>query len=155
MTPEEAIEILWEYHHVKQELRPADLIFILGSNDVRVAEYAAELYARKLAPLLLFSGGMGRFTGEWAVPEAELFAEAAMKKGVPEDRILIENKSTNTGENVRFSRTILKKAGIPDPASLIALQNRTWSGVRWLRSRPSGRKRRWRSAPLPSLSGNT
>ena len=41
MTPEEAIEILWEYHHVKQELRPADLIFILGSNDVRVAEYAA------------------------------------------------------------------------------------------------------------------
>ena len=107
MTPEEAIEILWEYHHVKQELRPADLIFILGSNDVRVAEYAAELYARKLAPLLLFSGGMGRFTGEWAVPE---------------DRILIENKSTNTGENVRFSRTILKKAGIPDPASLIALQ---------------------------------
>ena len=71
MTPEEAIEILWEYHHVKQELRPADLIFILGSNDVRVAEYAAELYARKRAPLLLFSGGMGRFTGEWAVPEAE------------------------------------------------------------------------------------
>ena len=52
MTPEEAIEILWDYHHVKQELRPADLIFILGSNDVRVAEYAAELYERKLAPLL-------------------------------------------------------------------------------------------------------
>ncbi|UQT44150.1 hypothetical protein M5E88_16460 [Akkermansia muciniphila] len=48
---------------MKQELRPAELIFILGSNDIRVAEYAAELYARKLAPLLLFSGGMGRFTG--------------------------------------------------------------------------------------------
>lgn len=80
MTPEEAIAILWDYHHVKQELRPAELIFILGSNDIRVAEYAAELYARKLAPLLLFSGGMGRFTGEWAVPEAELFAEEAMKR---------------------------------------------------------------------------
>ena len=66
MTPEEAIAILWDYHHVKQELRPAELIFILGSNDIRVAEYAAELYARKLAPLLLFSGGMGRFPGEWA-----------------------------------------------------------------------------------------
>ena len=44
MTPEEAIAILWDYHHVKQELRPAELIFILGSNDIRVAEYAAELY---------------------------------------------------------------------------------------------------------------
>ena len=122
MTPEEAIAILWDYHHVKQELRPAELIFILGSNDIRVAEYAAELYARKLAPLLLFSGGMGRFTGEWAVPEAELFAEEAMKKGVPGDCILIENKSTNTGENVRFSRAVLEKAGIPEPSSIIALQ---------------------------------
>lgn len=65
---------------------------------------------------------MGRFTGEWAVPEAELFAEAAMKKGVPGDCILIENKSTNTGENVCFSRAVLEKAGIPEPSSLIALQ---------------------------------
>ena len=31
MTPEEAIEILWEYHHVKQELRPADLCSEAGS----------------------------------------------------------------------------------------------------------------------------
>ena len=38
MTPDEAIEILWNYHHVGQELHPADLIFVLGSNDVRVAE---------------------------------------------------------------------------------------------------------------------
>ena len=52
MTPDEAIEILWNYHHVGQELRPADLIFVLGSNDVRVAEYAAELYKRHLAPVI-------------------------------------------------------------------------------------------------------
>lgn len=73
-------------------------------------------------PCCSFPGGMGRFTGEWAVPEAELFAEAAMKKGVPGDCILIENKSTNTGENVCFSRAVLEKAGIPEPSSLIALQ---------------------------------
>ena len=99
-----------------------DAIFLPGGSHPEQPEYAAELYARKLAPLLLFSGGMGRFTGEWAVPEAELFAEAAMKKGVPGDCILIENKSTNTGENVRFSRAVLEKAGIPEPSSLIALQ---------------------------------
>lgn len=122
MTPDEAIELLWDYHHVKQELLPADLIFVLGSNDVRVAEYAAELFRRKLAPLILFSGGMGRFTGGWSVSEAELFAAAAVKAGVPEDKILIENKSSNTGENVRFSREVLKRAGLPAPASVIALQ---------------------------------
>lgn len=63
MTPEEAIAILWDYHHVKQELRPAEFIFILGSNDIRVAEYAAELYARKLAPLLLFPAEWGVLQG--------------------------------------------------------------------------------------------
>lgn len=63
MTPEEAIAILWDYHHVKQELRPAELIFILGSNDIRVAEYAAELYARELAPLLLFPAEWGVYRG--------------------------------------------------------------------------------------------
>ena len=154
MTPEEAIAILWDYHHVKQELRPAELIFILGSNDIRVAEYAAELYARKLAPLLLFSGGMGRFTGEWAVPEAELFAEEAMKKGVPGDCILIENKSTNTGENVRFSRAVLKKPASRNHPASSPFKSPIWNGARWLRSRPSGRKYGWRSAPLLSRSGN-
>ena len=61
MTPEEAIEILWEYHHVKQELRPADLIFILGSNDVRVAEYAAELGS--WLPSCSFPAGWGVLQG--------------------------------------------------------------------------------------------
>ena len=125
-----------------------------------MAEYAAELYARELAPLLLFSGGMGRFTGEWAVPEAELFAEAAMKKGVPEDCILIENKSTNTGENVRFSRAVLEKAGIPEPSSIIALQKpymerRTLGRVRahlWTRKRWRHSARWWKRGMAPSCS---
>ena len=81
MTPEEAIAILWDYHHVKQELRPAELIFILGSNDIRVAEYAAELYARKLAPLLLFSGGTGRFTGEVGRTGSGTFRRGGYEKG--------------------------------------------------------------------------
>lgn len=161
MTPDEAIEILWDYHHVKQELRPADLIFVLGSNDVRVAEYAAELFCRKLAPLILFSGGMGRFTGSWSLPEAELFAKAAMEKGVPEERILIEGKSSNTGENVRFSRDILRLAGIKEPVSLIALQKpymerRTlatlqaqWPEARVAVSSPPGNFREYLTEELP------
>ncbi len=123
MSIQEAINTLWDYHHVKQELRPADLIFVLGSNDARVAEYAAELYHRGLAPLVLFSGGVGRFTAsEWAVSEAETFAATAEKAGVPRDKILLENKSTNTGENVRFSRQVLAQSGIPEPKTVIALQ---------------------------------
>ena len=41
--------------------------------------------------------------------------------GVPEDRILIENRSTNTGENVRFTRELLAARGL-DPSSFILVQ---------------------------------
>ena len=127
---------------------------MLGSNDVRVAEYAAELYKRHLAPVILFPGGMGRFYGRLAVPEAELFAEAAIKAGVPENCILIENKSTNTGENVRFSREVLKRAGIGEPVSLIALQSPHGTADAGYAPGPVAGKRGWRPAPPPSLFGD-
>lgn len=122
MTDREAINILWDYHHVHHSLDQADLIFILGSNDVRVAQYAAGLYLQGLAPAILFSGGLGRFTGTWAQSEAELFAAAAIEAGVPAENILIENKSTNTGENIIFSRRILAEKGYGDHLNIIAVQ---------------------------------
>lgn len=50
-----------------------------------------------------------------------MFAEVALGRGVPEDAILIEAESTNTGENVVFSRRLLASKGI-DPESLILAQ---------------------------------
>jgi uncharacterized SAM-binding protein YcdF (DUF218 family) len=44
-------------------------------------------------------------------PEADQFAAIARQMGVPADRIVIENKSTNTGENVRFTRALLEARG--------------------------------------------
>lgn len=117
MTEDQAIETLWAYHHVNHSLRPADIIFVLGSNDSRVAGWAAELYKKGLAPVILFSGGAGRFTTGMASTEAERFAEVAKRAGVPEEAILIENRSTNTGENVQFSRKVLEERGIA--ASLV------------------------------------
>ena len=45
----------------------------------------------------------------------------AVDLGVPADRILIENRSTNTGENVRFTRDLLSARGL-DPRSFILVQ---------------------------------
>lgn len=112
MNVEQAIEILWDYHNQSDNLQPADLIFVLGSNDLRVAAHAAELYHSGLAGLLLFSGGFGRFTGAWQTSEAEQLAAQAMRCGVPEENILLETKATNTGENVTFSRTLLEERGL-------------------------------------------
>jgi uncharacterized SAM-binding protein YcdF (DUF218 family) len=113
---------IWDYHHLNHTLEKSDIILALGSNDLRVADYAAELYLQGWAPLLMFSGNAGALTRErFNRPEAELFAEIALRRGVPQSAMLIEAESTNTGENVVFSRQLLDSKGI-DPDSLILVQ---------------------------------
>ncbi|WP_253656944.1 YdcF family protein [Vibrio sp. Y58_MX_L22] len=106
------IETLWDYMQLKHELKPADCLFVMCSNDVRVAEHAAKLYHQKLAPLIVFSGGEGRFTdGLFEKSEAETFAEIAKLSGVPSEAVLLETESSNSGENVRFTEQRLKEEG--------------------------------------------
>lgn len=115
-------KILWDYHHMNHSLKKSDCILALGSHDLRVAERAADLYLEGLAPLIVFSGGLGNLTSNiWTVPEADQFAEIAVRKGVPAKDILVENKSTNTGENITFSQKLLKGKGL-DPEAFIVVQ---------------------------------
>jgi len=127
MTKDAAIKNIWDYMHMNHELRKADVIFVLGSHDTRVAEYAADLFLQGYAPVILFSGsgtvhkdeaGWKGFVGS---TEAEVFAEIAKKKGVSENQILIENKSQNTGDNFKLSLEILRRNNIPTN-TLIAVQ---------------------------------
>lgn len=114
--------VLWDYHHVNHKLEKADCILVLGSHDLRVADRGAELYLQGFAPILIFSGGLGNFTqGHWDEPEADKFAKIAVSHGVPEEAILIENKSTNTGENIRYTKELLKEKGL-DPENFILVQ---------------------------------
>src|SRR5215212_7203183 len=101
-------EILWNYHQLRHLLSPADAILVLCSHDTRVAERGARLFLDGYAPRLIFSGGLGTITRHLMTePEADQFARIAGSMGVPRERILIENKSTNTGENVIFTRQLL------------------------------------------------
>jgi uncharacterized SAM-binding protein YcdF (DUF218 family) len=114
--------IVWDFHHLNQALAPADCILVLGSHDIRVAERAAEVFKEGWAPLVLFSGNLGALTsGVWTRPEAEIFADVAEGLGVPRERMLLEARSTNTGENVVFSRALLQERGI-QPTRAIAVQ---------------------------------
>ena len=113
---------LWNYHHLNHVIEKSDCIFALGSHDLRVAERAADLYLNGFAPLVIMSGGLGNFTKEmWTEKEADKFAKVAIGKGVPADAILIENNSTNTGENILFTQKLLKQNGL-DPRSFIVVQ---------------------------------
>lgn len=115
-------ERLWNYHQLHHTLAKCDCILALGSHDLRVADRAAELYLQGWAPLVIMSGGLGNLTkGLWTETEADQFAAIAILKGVPADAILIENKSTNTGENILFTQRLLKEKEL-DPQRFIVVQ---------------------------------
>jgi uncharacterized SAM-binding protein YcdF (DUF218 family) len=113
---------LWDYHQMNDRLEKVDCILTLGSHDLRVPERAAELYLEGFAPLMIMSGGLGNFTKEtWTEKEADKFAAIAIKMGVPEEAILIENNSTNTGENISFTQKLLEEKSL-NPQSFIVVQ---------------------------------
>ncbi len=114
--------ILWDYHHVNLPLRVSDCILALGSHDLRVAERAAQLYLDKWAPKIIFSGGLGRLTSDiWTISEADQFAAVAVAAGVPVTDIIVENRSTNTGENIAFTRELLVSLNL-SPQSFLVVQ---------------------------------
>lgn len=113
---------LWDYHHMQHQLEKADCILALGSHDLRVADRAAELYLQGWGPLVNMSGGLGNLTQNmWTESEADQFATIAIRKGVPEKAILVENKSTNTGENIVFTQQLLQQKGL-NPQKFIVVQ---------------------------------
>jgi len=104
---------IWDYHQLNHELSKAGAILVLCSYDKAVAERGAQLWLDGWAPLLIFSGGLGSITSRlWREPEADQFAQIAVGMGVPTDSILTENRSTNTGENILFTKRLLAERHI-------------------------------------------
>lgn len=109
-------KVIWNYHHMHQPLKKADILIVLGGHDLRVPAYAAKLYAEGLAPLVVVSGGVAHNgdllrTG-WQETEAEKFAEILKTNRVPETAILLEDKAKNTGDNFDLSGKLLEERGI-------------------------------------------
>jgi len=122
MSVDQDARILWDYHRLDHRPQPVECIIVLGSHDTRVAERGADLFLEGWAPLIVFTGNLGWLTRTiWDRPEAELFAEVAAARGVPREQMLIEARSTNTGENVAFTRALLAERGL-HPRKAIAVQ---------------------------------
>ncbi len=108
------LQVLWDYLSLHQQPQKADVIVGFGCYDDNVARRAAQLYREGFAPWVLFTGGLGRNTARlFSVSEAERFAKVAVDCGVPRQRILVEKRSTNTKENIHFTRRLLEEQGIP------------------------------------------
>lgn len=106
-------KIVWNYLHMGHKLEKSDAIFVLCSMDTRVADRAAELYRQGYGEYVIISGGTGKLTKDvFTEPEAQLFAKIVLAAGVPADKVIIEDASTNTGENIQFTYRLLQEKGL-------------------------------------------
>ena len=107
---------------------PVDAVIVLGAgvngetpsaalwSRIRAAEDYLEIHPD--VPVVL-SGGQG--AGE-AISEAEAMRRALWKEdGAENARLLLEERSTNTAENFRFSKALLEERGLDTETATIAV----------------------------------
>ncbi len=122
--------MLLAYLAPRDPARRADVILGFGVCDARVAEHCADLLLARRAPLILFTGGVGAGSGDLQQPEACFFRDRALARGAPAGAIWVEPDSTNTLQNVQYSRRLMEARGLhPRRALLVAKphrQRRVW-----------------------------
>lgn len=128
------LQVLWDYLKLHQPVEKADVIVGFGNFNTGIAQRAAQLYLDGYAPKILFTGGLGRNTeGLLPEPEAVRFGKVAQEMGVPEEDILLEDKSSNTAENILFTRSLLEEKHIPHQRILGVhqpfMERRIWAAM--------------------------
>jgi hypothetical protein len=107
------LEILWDYLRIDSKLpESADAIIVGGAALMTdMAQRAAELYHKNISQTIVVSGyeAADSQSGE---SEAVLMKRILLADGVSNDDILLDEKASNTGENITNSEQILRDLGI-------------------------------------------
>lgn len=105
----EFLKEIGDYMLVETPLAKADMCLVFGGAHAdALATRAAELYHQGYFPLIVVSGGVPTDNGAL---EANRMHDRLVALGVPETAIRVEDRATNTGENVAFTMQLLKKTG--------------------------------------------
>ncbi|MBU0625338.1 YdcF family protein [Patescibacteria group bacterium] len=105
MTSQE-ISAITDYIFIGSRLEPADLAFVFGTRLAEPIIKIKEVYDAGLVKRILISGGINRHTGR---NEAQDMAAALIGLGVVAEHLILEDKSTNSLENVLFSRSVIEQ----------------------------------------------
>ena len=133
LSPEE-IEHITQTVFVASESQPTDLLFIFGTStiDNEILESVARDCLQGRFSKVLVTGLSGRLYYETGKPVARIMRDELIARGVPSDIILVQDRSTNTLEDVAFSLDVLEKHDV-SPESIAFLCKAHHSG-RCLRS---------------------
>lgn len=102
------IKKITEYIFINDENPSGDIAFVFGTYKAleKSVEHTVNIYKNKLVKKVIFTGGINN---EFNLVESEEMRNIAIQSGITPHDILIEDKSTNTLENVLFSIPILEK----------------------------------------------
>lgn len=64
----------------------------------------------------IVSGGKGK---DEAISEAQCMFNYLTNKGIPSNRVIMEDKSTNTYQNIAFSKEIIKQRNLPENITIV------------------------------------
>ena len=129
LSPEE-LEHITQTVFVTSDLHPvADLLFIFGTStiDSDALESVARDCQQEHFPKVIVTGLSGRLYSETGKPVAHIMRDELIARGVPSDIILVQDKSTNTLDDVAFSLDVLEKHSI-SPESIAFLCKAHHSG---------------------------
>ena len=100
------IEKITNYIFLESKPQKADLVIVFGTRHKVAVEKVYWLYKNKLVSKILVSGGMNMITGE---NEAHKMSNSLIDMGVLKRDIILEDRSTNTLENIIFSKKIIEE----------------------------------------------
>ncbi|GAA2172680.1 hypothetical protein GCM10009846_11600 [Agrococcus versicolor] len=128
------------YARIAARAPVAAAVVVLGAGlvDGRVSPLLAARVARGVAlaqedrrTLLVLSGGQGP---DEPRSEAAAMAEHAASLGVAADRLVLEDASTTTEENLRLSRAILDERGLQGPVTVVTSDYHAFRAATLLRA---------------------
>src|SRR3954470_206460 len=107
-----------EQQSTRDEAQPSDVILVLGAAEYRGRpspvlrsrlDHALELYQRKLAPLIMTTGGAG---GDPDFTEGGVGRAYLMQKGVPSESIIVEDEGESTVASTAMAGEIMRRMGL-------------------------------------------
>lgn len=120
------------YIFISDKPEKSDVIFLPGGSHPEQPEYAAELYHKGFAKLLIPSGGVSVKRDKWPGvrsksniyngdyrSDCEFFTDVFVKNGVPATAIIGEDKSGHTRDNAFLSRKVVDEKEIEIKTALI------------------------------------
>ena len=112
------VSVRIERQSTRDEACQADVILVLGAAEYRGRpsqvlrarlDHALELYDRKLAPLILTTGGAG---GDPIFTEGGVGRDYLMSHDVPSESIVVESEAESTVESTAMAGEIMRRMGL-------------------------------------------